>query len=91
MPINTWNYKSEDPSIRHMGPMAQDLHAAFGLGDSDKAITTIDADGVALAAIKGLYDQLKEREGEIAAQKRELTELKVRLAALEAALQKTGD
>ena len=37
-----------------MGPMAQDFFAAFGLGDSDKHITTVDADGVALAAIRGL-------------------------------------
>jgi hypothetical protein len=54
IPTSTWNYKSEDRSTRHMGPMAQDFHAAFGLGDSDKAIGMIDADGVALAAIQGL-------------------------------------
>ena len=54
IPVTTWNYKMEDSSIRHMGPMAQDLYAAFGLGDSDESITSIDADGVALAAIQGL-------------------------------------
>ena len=54
LPIATWNYLSQDRAIRHMGPMAQDLHAALGLGESDKHIATIDADGVALAAIQGL-------------------------------------
>ena len=64
MPLSTWNYKSQDESIRHMGPMAQDLYAAFGLGADDKHINTIDADGIALAAIQGLYQEnvdLKER------------------------------
>jgi len=32
IPITQWNLKSQDPSIQHMGPMAQDFYAAFGLG-----------------------------------------------------------
>ena len=83
IPISTWNYDVEDPSIRHMGPMAQDLYAAFGLGDSDKSITTIDGDGVALAAIQGLYQIVQEREARIA-------DLEVRLAALESAVPRTA-
>jgi len=58
VPIATWNYRAQDESIRHMGPMAQDLHAAFGLGPDPKTIDTIDADGVALAAIQGLDRRL---------------------------------
>jgi hypothetical protein len=46
--------------------MAQDFHAAFGLGADDKTITTLDTDGVTLAAIKGLVEELKERDQEIA-------------------------
>jgi len=79
IPVSTWNYKTERPSIRHMGPMAQDLHAAFGLGDSDKAIATVDADGVALAAIQGLHQLVKEKDSEIA-------QLKARLVAIESLL-----
>ena len=56
VPVSTWNYKLEDQSIRHMGPMAQDLYAAFGLGDSDKAIGAIDANGVAPACRKAHHD-----------------------------------
>jgi len=35
--------------VLHLGPVAQDFHAAFGLGADDKHIATVDADGVALA------------------------------------------
>ena len=34
--------------------MAQDFYAAFGLGLGETTIATVDADGVALAAIKAL-------------------------------------
>lgn len=82
--IETWNYNSQDPSIRHMGPMAQDFYKAFGLGVDDKHISTVDADGVALAAIQGLYDIVREKEAKINAVEMENAELKKRLEALEA-------
>jgi hypothetical protein len=65
MPIATWNWKTQDAAIRHMGPMAQDFAAAFGLGETNKGITTIDADGVALAAIQGLRQMIVERDARI--------------------------
>ena len=57
MPITSWSYKAEKPSIRHIGPMAQDFYKAFGLGLDNKHITTIDEGGVALVAIQGLFRQ----------------------------------
>jgi len=80
LPIQTWTY-TNDVNRRHLGPVAQDFHAAFGLnGADDKHIATVDADGVALAAIQGLNqkltDELKRRDAENAALKRELAELK---------------
>jgi len=65
MPISTWKYRDDEAQLRHLGPMAQDFHAAFGLGESDKTITAIDADGVALAAIQGLNNRVKEQAREI--------------------------
>ncbi len=47
-----------------MGPMAQDFYAAFGLGIDDKHIVTVDADGVAFAAIQGLYELIEELQVE---------------------------
>ena len=76
IPIATWNYKSQSDAVHHMGAMAQDFAAAFGLGEDAKHISTVDADGVALAAIQGLnqklQDELKQRDAESA-------ELKARL------------
>ena len=83
VPIATWNYRTQDTSIRHMGPTAQDLHAAFGLGESDKHINTIDSDGVALAAIQGLYKLVQEKEAEISALKQENRELNERMNRIE--------
>ena len=45
LPLSTWNYKAQNPAIRHLGPMAQDFKAAFGLGETDTGITGVDADG----------------------------------------------
>ena len=58
LPISEWQYKTQ--AGRHIGPMAQDFHAAFGTGQDDRHITTVDADGVALAAIQGLNEKLVE-------------------------------
>ncbi|HMJ88219.1 MAG TPA: tail fiber domain-containing protein, partial [Candidatus Acidoferrum sp.] len=75
LPISQWNYTNA-PGARHIGPMAQDFQAAFGVGDDDKTIATIDADGVALAAIQGLNALLKAQAAELHLLKEELTELR---------------
>ncbi|MBS4029126.1 MAG: tail fiber domain-containing protein [Ignavibacteriales bacterium] len=54
LPITIWNYKSEGSTIKHIGPTAQDFYQAFGLGNDDKTISTIDPAGIALAAIQEL-------------------------------------
>lgn len=67
MPVTEWNYK-HDPSRRYIGPTAQDFQASFGLGDAT-TINTLDADGVALAAIQGLVEELQERDRTMAWEK----------------------
>ena len=79
LPIATWNWKAQDASIRHMGPMAQDFSAAFGLGETDKGISTVDADGVALAAIQGLHQLMREKDRQIAQLKRKLRAIEAKL------------
>jgi trimeric autotransporter adhesin len=59
LPIRTWSYTNE-PAVRHIGPVAQDFHAAFGVGSDDTTIATVDADGVALAAIQGLHQKVEK-------------------------------
>jgi hypothetical protein len=74
LPVTTWNYRANG-SIRHMGVMAQDFYAAFGLGLDDRHISTVDAEGVALAAIQGLYQKVKALEAENAQLKAVLAEV----------------
>jgi hypothetical protein len=59
LPLSKWHYKSEPPEIQHIGPMAQDFKAAFGVGADDKHIFQIDADGVSFAAIQALSRKLE--------------------------------
>jgi hypothetical protein len=69
LPISAWQYRSES-GARHIGPMAQDFRATFGLGSDDVSISTVDADGVALAAIQGLKaenDDLRAQNTALAA------------------------
>ena len=66
LPIRTWSYKTEDASVRHIGPTAQDFRAAFAMGDGDKAIATVDADGVSLAAIQALVKRVIQLETQLA-------------------------
>ncbi|MBC8096261.1 MAG: tail fiber domain-containing protein [Akkermansiaceae bacterium] len=80
LPIQSWSYTNQ-PGVKHYGPTAQDFHAAFGLnGSDDKHIATVDADGVALAAIQGLNQKLEQK---LEQKQTEITELKQRLEALE--------
>ena len=84
-PVTEWNLISQDPTIRHIGPMAQDFKAAFEVGEDDRHISTSDADGVAFAAIQGLYEELKERDQKIAALEKRLTYLESKIQPTETA------
>jgi len=82
VPITRWSYKSQKPSIRHLGPTAQDFRAAFGLGEDARHIDTIDSEGVALAAIQGLYRQNQALERQNRALNARLTRLERAVAKL---------
>ena len=79
MPVYRWRWKTEAEGNRHIGPMAQDFHAAYGLnGDDDRHLLSVDTNGVALAAIQGLNAKLE----------RENAALRAQLAALDAQQQR---
>jgi hypothetical protein len=63
LPMSTWAYNGEQ--TRHMGPMAQDLHSAFGLGNTERAYDPIDAHGLAFAGIQGLYEMVEQQNTRI--------------------------
>jgi hypothetical protein len=83
MPVMEWNYRSQDAAIRHLGPTAQDFRAAFGLGESELTISTIDADGVNMLATKALTLRSRAHAEALSALQAENRELKQRIERLE--------
>ncbi|MCB0688429.1 MAG: tail fiber domain-containing protein [Saprospiraceae bacterium] len=86
MPIYEWQYKGQDR--RHIGPMAQDFHKAFGLGKDDTTIAAIDADGVALAAIKAQQEIIEDLKKEIGILNQTVSDLSNEVKSLERKHQK---
>ena len=82
LPISTWTYVEEPNDVHHLGPMAQDFHASFGLGGSDdRTYNTVDAHGVAMAAIQELEKIVAAQEKRIEKLERENRRLERRLHA----------
>ena len=81
--MSTWRYRDEeDRSTLHIGPMAQDWHAAFGFTRDDQTINMSDFDGVNLAAIQALArrtETLQTENAELRAQNQQLLERLERL------------
>ncbi|HWT14274.1 MAG TPA: tail fiber domain-containing protein [Patescibacteria group bacterium] len=75
LPISTWRYKDAATDDRHLGPVAQDFHAAFGLGADNTRVAPNDLAGVALAAIQALNARIVERDLRIEALERRLQSL----------------
>lgn len=82
LPISKWVYSADDKKDWHIGPMAQDFRKAFGLGQDDKTIATIDADGIALVAIQGLHQLVNEKDAKIGKLERANEAMKRQLAAI---------
>ena len=80
MPVTEWSYKEQDAAIRHIGPTAQDFHAAFGLGQDPLRIGTLDADGVALAGVRALEARSQEMREQHDALRQRVVELERSLA-----------
>jgi hypothetical protein len=77
LPVFEWSYKDRPASERHVGPMAEDFHAAFGLGADAARLAPSDVAGVALVAVQELAQQVEQR-------KRDIAEIRARIDALEA-------
>lgn len=98
LPVYHWNYRAESADVLRMGPMADDFHRIFQLGADDAHISTVDVDGVLLAAVQALVERVDAADATIAAQQTRIEALEqqnsqaeARLAALEAAVaQLTG-
>jgi hypothetical protein len=64
LPISYWTYDFE-PGVRHLGPMSQDFVGAFGLGNTNRKIHMVDANGVAVVAIQVLNRRLTALQREV--------------------------
>ncbi len=78
LPITQWNFK-QDKGTPHVGPMAQDFYSAFKVGPGSSGIATVDADGVALAAIQGLNQKVEEKDARIKELEQRLEKLEQRM------------
>ena len=96
LPMQSWAYKTEEGHPRHVGPMAQDFYAAFGLGSSDRMITELDLSGINMVAVQALAartaelqaetEKVKELEAQTRELQRQLAETNARLERIERAL-----
>lgn len=93
LPVAEWTYKRDAANIRHLGPMAEDFHAAFGLGADNKHIATQDLAGVTLAAVKALRQHseqqrqtIRDQQGQLDAQQERIAELEQQNRQMQAGL-----
>jgi hypothetical protein len=86
LPVREWSYRAEDATVRHLGPVAQDFYAAFGLGTDDKHINTVDIDGVNMLAIQALETRTSDLRAENEYLRARIAELEASLLRLESAI-----
>lgn len=83
VPVQSWRYKwDEAGSTPHLGPIAQEFKAAFFPGRDDTRISTLEFDGVELAAIQGLHTLVKEKDAKISALEQRLADIEAKLNKL---------
>jgi hypothetical protein len=88
LPITTWSYRVDADDVRHLGPTAQDFHAAFGLGSDPTTIAGIDEGGVALAAAQALERRSTDQDARITALEQRNAELEQQNAEMRARLER---
>ena len=95
MDIAIWEYDDdgdgEAAGTTHVGPMAEDFHDAFDVGDSDEHINSVNARGVLFAAVQGLSTQLDEKEAQLDDQRARLDDQRAHIEKLEAEAERKDD
>jgi hypothetical protein len=75
MPVTEWRYKSDVAASRHIGPMAEDFRSTFKLGAEGAGLNVGDVAGVTIAAVQGLWLELRDQKTAAEEQHKVLTEL----------------
>jgi hypothetical protein len=86
--LNRWTLTDDPARTPHLGPFAEDFHAAFGLGDDPRAIGHQDIDGVNFGGVKALDARTLQMQSRMDAQARQIEKLQADKAALEARIQR---
>jgi hypothetical protein len=77
--VTRWNYKAQDKSYTHIGPVAEDFSRIFKTGEFKNQLYIVDPIGVSLAGLKALI-------GKAESQQQQIEELKNRLVAIKSEL-----
>ena len=83
LPVRSWTFAAS-PDGRHLGPLAGDFSASFGLGSS-AALAPGDVAGVALAAIQGLLAENRSLSARVETAETAAVEAKAAAAEAKAA------
>jgi hypothetical protein len=87
VPVSRWRYiGQEELPIHHIGPMAQDFHAAFGLNPDSTTINMSDLDGVTLAGVEALVARTDGMRRDAEGQDARLTVVEAENGSLRAAV-----
>ena len=78
--IQKWKYKGTNEY--HIGPVAEDFYALFGLGADNKGISTVDPAGISLAAIKELIKENEEMKQMIKNQNEQIVQLRLLIESI---------
>lgn len=78
--VTKWNYITQDEKIKHIGPMAQDFHKHFNIGNDSTRINSMDFDGINLLLLQAVYEKTLNYDN----QNKKLTELEAELEKLRA-------
>lgn len=81
LPVYTWQYRADSAETRHAGPMAEDVHGRFNIGESPRALAPGDVAGLAAAATQSLARELAAKDAELDALMNRLAALERRLDA----------
>lgn len=84
--LTRWQYRADASGARHIGPMAEDFHLAFGLGRDDKHIAPGDIAGIAVLSVQALRQKVVDQQAEIEWLRGQGHEMSQRLERLEALL-----
>lgn len=84
VPVTTWTMIGDRDRTRHLGPVAEDFHQAFGLGLGATTIGMGDIDGVTFAAAQALERRTTALRTQLDASGAEVDALRQQNAALAA-------